>query len=68
MHMYALNNLAMALVTRFDYLGRSEDLDGAISLARESGTVSSDVVGEGDDNSQANSVSFRVLSSDRGER
>ena len=67
MRMYALNNLAMALVTRFDYLGHSEDLDGAITLACESGTVSSDVVGESGDNPQV-SVSFRLLPSDRGQR
>ena len=66
MHPYALKNLAMALLTRFDYLGRTEDLDGPIALARESVPVSSDVGGEGSDNSQPNSVSFRFLPSDRG--
>ena len=59
MHSYALNNLAMALVTRFDYLGRTEDLDGAIALAYVSGSVRSDVVREGGDNSRKlSSIAF----------
>ena len=37
MRVYALNNLAMGLLTRFDHVGRTEDLDEAISLARGSG-------------------------------
>ena len=64
----ALNDLAMALLTRFDYLGCTEFLDGAIALVCESGTESSNVMGEGGDNSQVNSVSFPLMRSDRGER
>ena len=36
---YALHNLAMGLVTRFDHLSRVGDLDEAISLIRDSGAV-----------------------------
>ena len=54
MRLYALNNLAMGLVTRFDYLGRRGDLDEAIYLARESGVVRSNVLGNDGDNAQAN--------------
>ena len=60
MRMYALNNLAMGLLTRFDHLGHIEDLDEAISLARESGTVRPDVFGNNGDNAQSN-VSMRLL-------
>ena len=56
--MYALNNLTMGLVTRFDHLGRTEDLDEAIALACESGTVRPDVLGDGGVNAEAN-VSMR---------
>ena len=43
----------MGLVTRFDYVGRPEDLDEAISLARESGAVRSNVLGNDSDSTQA---------------
>ena len=42
--MFALNNLAMGLVTRFDLLRRPKDLNEAISLARESGALQSNVL------------------------
>ena len=45
MRMYALNNLAMGLLTGFDHLGRTEGLDEAISLSRETGAVRPDVFG-----------------------
>ena len=54
MRMYALNNLAMGLVTRFNHLGHTEDLDEAIALALESGVVRPDVLKDGNDNVQAN--------------
>ena len=60
MRTYALNNLAMGLVTRFDYLGRPEDLHEAIYLARESGVVRSNVLGNAGDNAQAD-VSLCLL-------
>ena len=56
--MYALSNLAMGLITRFDYVGRTEDLDEAISLAREFGAVTPDVLEDGSGNAEA-SVSTR---------
>ena len=58
MRMYSINNLVMALVTRFDHLGRTEDLDEAIALACESGAVRPNVLGDGSGNAQAN-VSMR---------
>ena len=58
MRMYALHNLAMGLVTRFNLLGRMEDLDEAIALVCRSGTVRPDVLGDGSGNPQAN-VSLR---------
>ena len=61
MRMYTLNNLAMGLVTRFDYLGRQEDLDEAIYLARESGVVRSNVLGNTGDNAEANVSLFVIL-------
>ena len=58
--MFALNNLAMGLLTRFNFLGRTGDLDEAISLARGSGAVRLDVLEDGSDNAEAN-VSMRLL-------
>ena len=54
MRMYALNNLAIGLATRFDYLGLQEDLHQAISLIRESGVVRSNVLGDAGDSAHAN--------------
>ena len=51
MRSHAINNLAMGLLTRFNHLGHTEDLGEAISLVRESGVVSPDVLGN---NAQAN--------------
>ena len=64
MRVYALNNLAMGLVTRFDYLRRQEDLDEAISLGRELG-AERNVLGNAGDNAQAN-VSLCLLHCDGG--
>jgi hypothetical protein len=54
MHPYALDNLAMGLLTRFNHLGRTEDVDEAISLAYGRGTVRPDVSGDGSGDVQAN--------------
>lgn len=63
MHMYALKkNLAMGLVTRFDHLCHTDDLNKAISLAREFGAVWEG----GTNNTQAN-VNISLLHLDRGE-
>jgi hypothetical protein len=61
MRPYALNNLVMGLLTRFDHLGRTEDIDEAISLANECGAVRPGVSGDGIENARAN-VSVRLLS------
>ena len=65
MRTHALNNLAIGLATRFDYLGRPKDLDEAISLVRESGAALSKVPGNASDNAQAN-VSTCLLHLDGG--
>ena len=54
MHPYSLDNLTMGLLTRFDHLGRTEDVDEAISLVYERGTVRPDVSGDGSGDAQAN--------------
>lgn len=67
MRLNALSNLAMSLVTRFDHLGLTEDLDETISLPHEAGAIRPDALGNDSDVAEAN-VSVRLMRLNGGKR